>query len=74
MGDCMDGVCGKCRAAKAIVLGVVLFIATWWAQSKGNIWLIWYTIAVVLVLKGLAKLAMPSCGHCSADMPMKRKK
>ena len=74
MGDCMDGMCGKCRAAKWIVMGIVLFIATWYAKNSGNVYAVWYTIAVLLVLKGIAKLAKPNCGHCAADMPMKKKR
>ena len=71
---CHDGVCSKCWGAKFIVFGVVLFGATWYAKSTNNVYLIWYVLAVLLVLKGLMKLAMPmGCGHCAA-MPAKKGK
>jgi len=71
--DCKCGVCGKCRATKLLIGGIVLFIATWYAKSTGNVYLIWYTLAALLVLKALMKFAIPNCPHCSVEMPKKKK-
>ena len=69
MGQCCDGVCGKCHATKYIVVGVVVLVTAWkWPMY------IWHVLGALLVLKGVAKLAMPGgCGHCS-EMPMKKGK
>ncbi len=68
---CHDGACGKCWAAKYILFGVVLFVASWYAKSNGDVYIIWYTLAALLVLKGIIKMAKPCCPHCEA-MPMKK--
>ncbi|MBI1935501.1 hypothetical protein HYS31_03595 [Candidatus Woesearchaeota archaeon] len=74
MGCCEGGICSKCWGVKFIVVGVVLYLATWYAKGQNNIWLVWYTIAALLVLKGVMKLAMPmGCGHCT-DVSMKKGK
>lgn len=66
---CFDGVCSKCWAAKYIVVGLVLIANQLWFK-----WDIWVVIGVLLVLKGLMKLAMPEgCGHCR-EMPAKKGK
>ena len=62
---CYDGVCYRCRASKVILFGIVLFVATWYAQQQNNVYLIWYVLAVVLFIKGLVKLATPNCPHCA---------
>ena len=66
---CCDGICGKCRAAKFIVLGLILVANQWWFK-----WDIWVVIGVLLIIKGLMKLAMPSCGHCKSEAPAKKGK
>ena len=68
--ECSGGVCGKCMAGKFIVIGViVLAVALYWPMY------IWHVLGVLLVLKGVMKLAMPmGCGHCAAEMPKKGKK
>ena len=74
MGECCDGVCSKCWSTKWIVLGVVLFVATRYAKVRSNVYIIWYVLAALLVLKGVMKLAMPDgCGHCK-KMPAKKGK
>ena len=67
MGQCCDGVCGKCWATKYIVVGLILVANQLWLK-----WDIWVVIGALLVLKGIIKLAMPGgCGHCK-EMPMKK--
>ena len=69
MGQCCDGVCGKCHATKFIVVGLVLIANQLWLK-----WDIWVVIGALLVLKGVMKLAMPGgCGHCR-EMPAKKGK
>ena len=68
MGDCIDGACGKCRAAKLIVFGILIFVFAWkWPQY------IWHAIGIALIVKGVMKLAMPNCPHCGMDMPKKNR-
>ncbi len=75
MGDnCCSSVCTKCKAGKYIVFGAILFIATWWAKSQGNVYFIWYVLAGLVILKGVMKLAMPHCPHCAPETSMKKKK
>ena len=66
---CCDGYCGKCHAAKFIVVGIVLILVKWYTQ-----WDIWVVLGVLLVLKGIMKLAMPTCSHCKPSMAMKKGK
>ncbi len=58
---CHDGICSRCWGIKYIVIGVVVFVTAWkWPNY------IWHVLGVLLVLKGVIKLAMPmGCGHCS---------
>ena len=75
MGGCCDGVCGKCHGGMMLVFGVVLFVATWYAKAQNNVYLVWYTLAVLAVLKGLMKLSMPDdCGHCQVEAPARKKR
>ena len=71
MGEmCHDGVCSKCWATKYMVVGLVLVANQMWFK-----WDIWVVIGMLLILKGIIKLAMPmGCGHCKSDMPMKKGK
>ena len=72
---CHDGACAKCWAAKYILFGVGLFIATWYAKSYNDVYLIWYILAILLVLKGIIKMAKPMCPHCEPSaMAMKKAK
>ena len=65
---CHDGACAKCWGAKYLVFGLVVWAtAVWWPGY------IWHVIGILLVLKGLMKLAKPACPHCEA-MPMKKGK
>ncbi len=68
MCGCHDGVCSKCWGGKYIVIGAVVFVTAWkWPMY------IWHVLGVLLVLKGVMKLAMPNgCGHCAAEMPVKK--
>ena len=62
-----EGMCAKCMSGKLIVIGaVVLLTAVYWPMY------IWHVLGVLLIVKGVMKMAMPSCGHCSSDMPMKK--
>lgn len=70
---CHDGVCSKCWAGKFIIFGLVLFASTWYAKATSNVYFIWYVLALLLVLKGIMKLTMPSCGHCKGEMKKGRK-
>ena len=61
---CHESVCGKCRAWKFLILGIVLYAVTWYAQAQNSVWIIWYAIAVLVLLKGISQLLMPYCPHC----------
>ena len=65
---CCDGYCGKCHAGKLIVFGLILV-----ANQLYLKWDIWVLIGALFVLKGIMKMAMPSCGHCK-PMAMKKGK
>ena len=67
-GDCIDGMCGRCRAGKLVVGGaLVLLNIYYWPKwtSWPNGWFAF--IAVLLIIKGVAKFLMPNCPHCKAD-------
>ena len=65
---CHDGVCAQCWGAKYIVLGAVILVTAWkWPMY------IWYVLGVLLVLKGIMKLSMPTCGHCGPEMKKGKK-
>ena len=63
---CYDGICGKCHAAKFIVVGLIVLANQYWLKWE---WAV--LIGLLLILKGLMKLAMPACSHC---MPEKKGK
>ena len=67
--ECSGGVCGKCMAGKFIVVGAVVFAtAVYWPMY------IWHVLGILLVLKGVLKLAMPmGCGHCAPEMKKSKK-
>ena len=66
---CHEGACGKCWGTKYIVVGVVVLLtALYWKDY------IWHVLGVLLVLKGVIKLAMPmGCGHCQPEMKKGKK-
>ena len=66
---CHEGVCGKCWGTKFLVIGiVVLLTAIYWPMY------IWHVLGVLLILKGVMKLAMPmGCGHCQAEVKKGKK-
>ena len=66
---CHDGLCGKCHAAKWIVLGLILVLVRWYYPQ----WDIVVVIGVLVLLKGIMKLAMPSCSHCKPSMAKGKK-
>lgn len=66
---CHDGYCGKCHGAKWIVLGIILILVRWYYP----LWDIWVVLGVLILLKGIMKLAMPSCSHCRPSMMKKGK-
>jgi len=56
---CHHGACMKCHAGKLVGLGVLVLANQFWS------WVPWGAfIGGLLVLGGLAKLAMPCCPHC----------
>lgn len=71
--NCCCGICTKCYAGKLVIIGAVLFIATWYAKAQRDVYFIWYALAVLVILKGLLMLVKPNCPHCE-EMPMKKGK
>ena len=59
---CHDGYCGKCHGAKLIVFGLVLIVNQLYLKLD-----IWLVLGILVVLKGIMKLSMPSCSHCQPD-------
>ena len=65
---CHDGACAKCWAAKFIVMGVVVLVtAIYWIDY------IWHVLGILLILKGVLKLAKPTCLHCEPEMKKGKK-
>ncbi|HLG23636.1 MAG TPA: hypothetical protein VI564_01765 [Candidatus Nanoarchaeia archaeon] len=65
---CNGGVCSKCWGWKFVIVGLIFIANELWF-----FWNVWILIGVLLVLKGVMKLAMPSCGHCCKPaMPEKK--
>ena len=69
--DCYHGMCGRCHGGMKLATGVLLLLNAFvWPRWLGvDGWVSF--VAVLMVLGGLVKLAMPTCGHCEA--PMKKK-
>lgn len=65
---CCEGVCAKCHGAKYIVLGLVVIANQYWLN-----WSWALVIGLLFILKGIMKVAMPTCSHCQS-MPMKKKR
>jgi len=59
MGSCCKSMCPKCKGMGKVVLGLLVAANTAWPQVSWP-----YFIAIVLVIMGLKKAFMPSCGHC----------
>ena len=70
MGDCC-GHTSKCHGTMLLIVGAVLV-----ANQKWFKWDIWVVIGVLLVVKGLVKMAMPVCACQSSPevLSMKKKK
>jgi len=64
---CHDGYCAKCHGAKWVVFGLILIVNQLYLKFD-----IWVVLGVLIVLKGIMKLAMPSCSHCQPSMTMKK--
>ena len=67
-----EGYC-KCWSGKLIILGVLVLIWNWYLT--GNFFAKnWPTfIGIVIVIKGILKLAMPCCPNCEAKPAAKKK-
>jgi len=68
-GSCCGGVCGKCHAGMAIVIGLILVINQLYVE-----WDIWVVVGVLIILKGIMKIVKPTCGHCEEAPAKKGKK
>ena len=71
-GEECGEICGKCRGGKKIVLGLLVLLNIYvWPKWTGNIdnWLGFF--AVLLIIAGVIKFAMPTCPHCKAEMSAK---
>lgn len=70
MGEsCCDGVCGKCWSLKYILVGLIFILVTLFTELN-----IWIVIGILLVIKGVVKLAMPNgCGHCRTESTPSKK-
>ena len=68
--DCWEGICSSCHGIKKLVIGVLLLINAFvWPKWLGvDGWIAF--AAVLMVILGVMKFAMPSCGHCGGSMPM----
>ena len=66
---CHDGYCAKCHGAKWVVFGLILIVNQLYLR-----WDIWVVLGVLIVLKGIMKLAMPACSHCQPSEIKKGKK
>ena len=65
---CCEGVCAKCHGAKYIVLGLVVLANQYWLD-----WSWALIIGLLFILKGIMKVAMPTCSHCQPT-PVKKGK
>lgn len=64
---CHDGACAKCWGAKYIIMGIIVLVTAMYWLDK-----IWHVLGVLLILKGVVKLAKPTCPHC--EEPAKKGK
>lgn len=69
MGDCCDGICGKCLSMKYIVFGIIVLATVMYKPDK-----IWHVLGILLILKGILKMVKPTCGHCTTEPAKKGKK
>jgi len=56
---CVGGQCSRCYAAKALIVGILVLINTYWSILSWD-----YFIGALLVIIGILKLASPNCPHC----------
>jgi len=54
-----NGTCHRCWGGMFLVLGVLIVLNDLWAMLSWGMF-----IGVIIALKGLIKLLMPSCIHC----------
>lgn len=53
------GMCARCHGGMKLVAGLVLLANAFWPFADA-----WAVVGGLLVLGGLAKMAMPTCPHC----------
>jgi len=53
----MEGCTPQCKAMKLLVFGIILVLVRYFKAG----WDIWLVIGVLLIIKGLLKLIMPTC-------------
>ncbi len=65
---CHDGMCGKCHAGKWIVFGLILIVNQLYLK-----WDVWVVIGMLVVLKGIMKLALHASSPGQAEMKKGKK-
>ena len=73
-GECIDGVCGKCRGMVKVIFGALVLLNIYvWPKWTANLnqWLAFF--AVLVIVKGVLSLVMPGCPHCKTEMPAMKK-
>lgn len=58
---CHGGYCAKCWGGVYLVGGIVVLLTAVYRLQY-----IWHVLGVLLILKGIFKMAKPSCPHCEA--------
>ena len=65
----MMGVCYKCMGAMKIVIGLLVLANVYFMHLD---WAVF--IAALLIIGGVVKLVMPTCGHCAPEESSGKKK
>jgi len=65
--DCCGSVCAKCHSGQLVVFGVILIVNQLYLG-----WDMWILLGGLIVLKGLLKMAKPTCPHCETAAPAKK--